>query len=124
MPQMNQNQQRYVMRRIEEIRKERESLLREKFTTVKKEATDKQKLAELCKGHVDIVTNYKTTLKTPIGDCVRYWDLGDEVEEFDQKGFDKAKNKLRKEVAKITDEVMLGDAAEARDLFSKFEATV
>lgn len=121
---MNQNQQRYAMKRVSEIEKERKEVLREKFTSNNKPVlSDKRKKQQITEGWADLTNSSTWGLDTPIGKCFRY-DESESEAEFDQKGFDKAVRKLRKEVATVTDEIMLGDADNARKLLSELESTV
>lgn len=127
MSTMNQNQQRYAMKRVDEISRARESLLRESHTHKAKAVTVKEKLHAIRRGEVDTDITYQArqriTEKTTVISALDFSDFVPS-DVFDEKAFRRDREKLRKEAAAVTDEIMLGDAAKAKSLLSKFESTV
>lgn len=121
MPVLKQDERRYAMKRVAEITAERERKLREKHTTKAKGCSDSSKNSQIRNGIAEM--KYRGwTLKTPIGECFHYQDDSKEV--FNSDGYKKDRSVLRKEEAKVTDAIMLGDAENDRNLLAKYESTV
>ena len=119
MKPMNQNQARYAMKRVNEIRSVIVTRITKKHTTVSKVTTNKAKKRAIVDGDYNL--RYRGwDLDTPIGEAVNFLDIPDEST-LDETGYRKDIEKLRKEAAKVTDEIMLGDAFAAKKLLAAFE---
>lgn len=122
MSKLNQEERRYVLKRVDDIKKDRINQLTSlcmRPVAKSKSRTNKQR--EIVRGMADLLPQSQWNLKTAIEDC---YDWQQDEEELDKEAYNKAMIELRKEVACITDEAVLGDAAKAKELLAKFEATV
>lgn len=118
------DEKRYALNRVREIKKEREERIHEECTSKETGLSDAEKMRQLKAerdGNATIKRN-GWTLATPIGECFNF--EAREEEKVDEKRLAKELAKLRKEVAAVSDAIMLSDKAQAVALLQAFEKTV
>jgi hypothetical protein len=123
MAKMKIDEQRYAMKRVDEIYKLLEEQVRQVNITKERELTEKEKKQQLRYGGADLKHVSNWSLTTPIGDCYDFDDT-DAKPKLDQNKYRKAVDALRKEKVTITDEIMLGDAETAKVLLQRYEDKV
>jgi len=118
---MNQNQQRYAMKRIDDALRDKIEDLKEKHTKPGKQLTDKQKIELIRQGEASIPYSRRTflTMKSTLGEAFDFSSRSP-AEVLDLPAFEKARKALNKEASKIRDKIMLGDAKAAIPLIEKF----
>lgn len=118
---MNQQQRKYAMQRMAELLRKKNKALKEEYKVPGKQLTWQEKIALVKRGKVSIRPKYADSTDS----YARLNDLFDfsehEKRESQRSGYTAALDKLEKKGKRICDELMLGDAEEAKRLIQEFE---
>ena len=115
---MNQTQVKYAKTRLEELLKQKQASLKEKFTTKGVSLSPNEKVEALKKGRFSVKDEQ-----------VRNWnwygliDFGETHDVFDNVGYRDAEDVLLKKFRSIMDELIIGDNDIALVLIKEFETT-
>ena len=121
---MNQTQKRYAIDRVNQIVRDKEKSLREKFTTKKVELSRQEKVTKIRKGQVKIFSDKNITYNkcsfylTDVFDFSPFEKQGG----VDKKKYDDTMSPVRKKAQEVKDKIMLGDADEALKMIEQLEA--
>ena len=121
---MNQQQKSYVMKRMNEIKSEKEEIIRKENSTEEKRLKAREKF-NLIKNNMvefnkeeDINFNYYSISMDDIYDFSSF-----EIKEsFNREKYNEQINVLNKKFKQTCDELMIGDSDKAIELIKEFEA--
>lgn len=118
---MNQQQRKYALARVSEIKEYKLLKLKEECTEKEARLNDKERLEAFKKGEFKIRKDVsKISTYTHIVNVVTFNAEKEKV--FFDKIFTAKSALIEKQASKVADEIMLGDALEAMKLLEKFEA--
>lgn len=118
---MNQQQRKYALARVSEIKTVKIERLKKELTKPAVRLNKEQRLSAFRKGEFTIkkeateISNY-----TYVVDIISF--NAESEEKFDKEKFHKQSLLIEKQANQVSDEIMLGDAQEAMRLLEKFEA--
>lgn len=118
---MNQQQRKYALARVAEIKNYKIKKLQEDCETKAVYLSEKERFQAFQKGQFRIkkdiskISNYTDVVSVIAFDA-------EKERSFDDQKFKRESIKIEKEANKVSDEIMLGDAQEAMRLLEKFES--
>ena len=123
---MNQQQRKYAMQRVTDIKDEKISALQTRYTKKGKSLTWAERIRLIRKGLVKLKANQSINelFWHNQGEIEHVFDFSkyEYTDTLDEKLFTLGQDRILKKFTKIIDEIMLGDAKEAMKLIRDFEA--
>ncbi len=124
---MKPREQAYAMERIEEIAEQKFRAIEKELPVLKpKRITYKRALVLIKQGKIKLKPNYPDRELYSNDDFDNVFDVTEYHEDtynfspYDKKAYEKKAEPIRKEVRRIKDQIMLGDATEALKLIEEF----